>query len=106
MIGNGYVRKILAHFAYKKALLFKFKVIEPEWISSSNLQPTPLFKSAQPPKKIFSILPRRACPTNGSDCGSLRSHNLTLFVIDAETKETIDRATIKQKPIRDMGGLL
>ena len=22
----------------------------------------------------------RACPTNGSDCGSLRSHNLTLFV--------------------------
>ena len=22
----------------------------------------------------------RACPTTGSDCGSLRSHNLTLFV--------------------------
>ncbi len=23
----------------------------------------------------------RACPTNGSDCGSLRDHNLTLFVM-------------------------
>jgi len=23
---------------------------------------------------------RRACTTNGSDCGSLRSHNLTLLV--------------------------
>ncbi|MBU3945943.1 MAG: hypothetical protein KJ900_07385, partial [Proteobacteria bacterium] len=32
------------------------------------------------PKKIFSIYSDRACPTNGSDCGSLRSHNLTLFV--------------------------
>jgi hypothetical protein len=36
-------------------------------------------------KKIFSIemtgpVRDRACSTNGSDCGSLRSHNLTLFV--------------------------
>ncbi len=23
----------------------------------------------------------RACPTNGSDCGSLRDHNLSLFVM-------------------------
>ena len=33
-----------------------------------------------PHKKLFSIYGERACPTNGSDCGSLRSHNLTLFV--------------------------
>ncbi len=71
------------HSACKKALLFKIKVIEPEWISISHLQPTPLFKPAQLPKKIFSIRLHRACPTNGSDCGSLRSHNLTLFVIRA-----------------------
>ncbi|MDD2469036.1 MAG: hypothetical protein PHI97_34125, partial [Desulfobulbus sp.] len=32
-------------------------------------------------KKLFSIEDHRACPTNGSDFGSLRSQNLTLFVI-------------------------
>ncbi len=31
-------------------------------------------------KKLFSMYEHRARPTNGSDCGSLRSHNLTLFV--------------------------
>ncbi|MDD2468599.1 MAG: hypothetical protein PHI97_31870, partial [Desulfobulbus sp.] len=31
-------------------------------------------------KKLFSIEDHRACPTNGSDFGSLRSQNLTLFV--------------------------
>ena len=31
-------------------------------------------------KKLFSIDDHRACPTNGSDCGSLRSLNLTSFV--------------------------
>ena len=30
---------------------------------------------------IFYIYESWACPTNGSDCGSLHSHNLTLFVI-------------------------
>jgi len=29
---------------------------------------------------IFYIYESWACPTNGSDCGSLHSHNLTLFV--------------------------
>ena len=33
-------------------------------------------------------------------------NELDAIVIDAETKETIDRATIKQKTIRDTGGLL
>lgn len=33
-------------------------------------------------------------------------NELDAIVIDAETKETIDRVTIKQKTIRDMGGLL
>ena len=33
-------------------------------------------------------------------------NELDAIVIDAETKETLDRATIKQKTIRDMGGLL
>ncbi|MDD2466694.1 MAG: hypothetical protein PHI97_22065, partial [Desulfobulbus sp.] len=32
-------------------------------------------------KKLFSIEAHRACPTNGSDFGSLRSQNLTLFVV-------------------------
>ena len=32
-------------------------------------------------KKMFSIYRNRACPTNGSDCGSLRSHNPTLFIM-------------------------
>ena len=47
----------------------------------------PAFLPPQPPdstpqtKKLFSIYNHRACPTNGSDCGSLRSHNLTLFVM-------------------------
>ena len=31
-------------------------------------------------QKDISYRVHRACPTNGSDCGSLRSHNLTLFV--------------------------
>jgi hypothetical protein len=34
-------------------------------------------------EKMFSMYSYRACPTNGSDCGSLRSHNLTLFVMSA-----------------------
>ena len=33
-------------------------------------------------------------------------NELDAIVIDAETKETVDRATIKQKPVRDTGGLL
>ena len=33
-------------------------------------------------------------------------NELDAILIDAETKETIDRATIKQKTIRDTGGLL
>ncbi len=32
-------------------------------------------------KKLFSIYDHWARPTNGSDCGSLCSHNQTLFVI-------------------------
>jgi len=38
----------------------------------------------KPQKDIFKGRPRhpsRACPTNGSDRGSLRSHDLTLFVM-------------------------
>ncbi|MDD2466005.1 MAG: sugar transferase, partial [Desulfobulbus sp.] len=35
-------------------------------------------------KKLFSIEAHRACPTNGSDFGSLRSQNLTLFVMACE----------------------
>jgi len=34
-------------------------------------------------KDIFYIDAIQACPTNVSDCGSLRSHNLTLFVMHA-----------------------
>jgi hypothetical protein len=37
-----------------------------------------LFKEAKS-KRYFPVA-SRACPTNGSACGSLRSHNLTLFV--------------------------
>ncbi len=45
---------------------------------------------ACPINKLFTIVMMflgitecryRACTTNGSDCGSLRSHNLTLFVL-------------------------
>ena len=31
-------------------------------------------------KEAGSSKHHRACPTNGSDCGSLRDHNLTLLV--------------------------
>ena len=34
------------------------------------------------PKRYFLHTAIRACPTNGSDCGSLHSHNLTLFVMN------------------------
>jgi len=33
-------------------------------------------------------------------------NELDAILIDAETKETIDRASIKQKTIRDTGGLI
>ena len=33
-------------------------------------------------------------------------NELQAVVIDAETKDTLDKATIKQKSIRDTGGLL
>ncbi|MBU4152483.1 MAG: hypothetical protein KKD63_06355, partial [Proteobacteria bacterium] len=42
-----------------------------------------------PSQKLFSIYSSRACPTNGSDCGSLRSHNLTLFVGPGESVHRI-----------------
>ncbi|TXL13283.1 hypothetical protein BMR05_12250 [Methylococcaceae bacterium HT4] len=45
-------------------------------------------------KKLFSysvvtksLLSPRACPTNGLDCGSLRDHNLTLFVITSSDSD-------------------
>ena len=44
---------------------------------------TQILMESEIQKDIFKVFYKRACPTNGSDCGfTLRvNHNLTLFVI-------------------------
>src|SRR3989338_209085 len=53
-------------------------------------------------KKIFpyeNSHPHRACPTNGSDCGSLRDHNLTLLVALVYLGRYLYRGVIQEKDI-------
>ena len=63
---------------YQKSPSSKIVFSEADSEAGNPLHPTCLIQ-ANPQKAIFYII-ERACPTNGSDCGSLCSHNLTLFV--------------------------
>jgi hypothetical protein len=73
-----HIRLLKACFIRKVRLKDRFS--EADSGAGNPLRLTCLIQ-ANPQKAIFYIIDR-ACPTNGSDCGSLHSHNLTLFVSD------------------------